>query len=222
MSYKKFSTYLSLSSHNSLQRWKTYDIYKAKGGERKFSILFEIKKQESLWELWKIYIANYKTMHEKIIVDVRSEKEFKQERIKDSIDIPLSFIENREERVAKLLVGKEVLLMCRTWRRAELAKQILSPHVEIEKLKIYKWWILRYKEKHPSEIISTPLGFSLPIMRQVQIVAWWLIVLFVLLALMAHQNFLYWALFVWSWLLFAGLSWTCMMATMLWKLPFNK
>jgi len=166
MSYKKFSTYLSLSSHNSLQRWKTYDIYKAKGGERKFSILFEIKKQESLWELWKIYIANYKTMHEKIIV--------------------------------------------------------LSPHVEIEKLKIYKWWILRYKEKHPSEIISTPLGFSLPIMRQVQIVAWWLIVLFVLLALMAHQNFLYWALFVWSWLLFAGLSWTCMMATMLWKLPFNK
>jgi len=161
-------------------------------------------------------------MHEKIIVDVRSEKEFKQERIKDSIDIPLSFIENREDRVSKLLAGKEVLLICRTWRRAELAKQILSPHLEIEKLKIYKWGILKYKEKHPEQIISAALGFSLPIMRQVQIAAWGLIVLFVLLALMLNQNFLFWALFVWSWLLFAGLSWTCMMATLLGKLPFNK
>lgn len=161
-------------------------------------------------------------MHEKIIVDVRSEKEFKQERVKDSIDIPLSFIENREERVAKLLAGKEVLLMCRTWRRAELAKQILSPHLKIEKLKIYNWGILKYKEKHPEQIISTPLGFSLPIMRQVQIAAWGLIILFILLALITNQNFLYGALFVWSGLLYSGLSGTCMMATLLWKLPFNK
>jgi hypothetical protein len=113
-------------------------------------------------------------------------------------------------------------LICRTGRRAELAKQILSPHLEIEKLKVYKWWILKYKEKHPDMIISTPLGFSIPIMRQVQITAWGLIVLFVLLAFMLNQNFLFWALFVWSWLLFAGLSGTCMMATLLGKLPFNK
>lgn len=161
-------------------------------------------------------------MHEKIIVDVRSEQEFKQERIKDSIDIPLSFIENREDRVAKLLAWKEVLLMCRTWRRADLAKQILAPHLEIEKLKVYKWGILKYKEKHPELIISSPLGFSLPIMRQVQIAAWGLVVLFVLLALTLHINFLFWALFVGLWLLFAGLSGTCMMATLLTKLPFNK
>jgi rhodanese-related sulfurtransferase len=77
-------------------------------------------------------------MYEKIIVDVRSEDEYRKERIKDSIDIPLSFIESRENRVAKLLAGKEVLLICRTDRRAKLAKQILAPHMEIEKIKVFK------------------------------------------------------------------------------------
>lgn len=42
-------------------------------------------------------------MSEKIILDVRTPEEYKAERIKDSIDIPLSFIESREDRVAKLL-----------------------------------------------------------------------------------------------------------------------
>lgn len=161
-------------------------------------------------------------MHEKIIVDVRTDKEFKQERIKDSIDIPLSFIENREDRIAKLLAGKEVLLMCRSGKRAELAKKKLAPYLENSKLTIYKWWILKYKEEFPEQVISNPLGFSFPIMRQVQIVAWGLIVLFILLALIINQIFLFWALFVWWWLLFSGLSWNCMMATLLWKLPFNK
>jgi len=77
-------------------------------------------------------------MTEKIILDVRTAEEYALERIHGSIDIPLSFIETREDRVAKLLKGKEVLIMCRTGRRAELAKQILAPHSEIEKLKVYK------------------------------------------------------------------------------------
>jgi hypothetical protein len=93
--------------------------------------------------------------------------------------------------------------------------------MEIEKIKVFKWWIIKYKEKYPDSITSLSLGFSLPIMRQVQIFAWGLVVLFILLWLTINMNFVYWALFVWSGLLFAWLSWTCMMATILGKLPFN-
>lgn len=42
-------------------------------------------------------------MSQKIILDVRTPEEYAQEHIRDSIDIPLSFIETREDRVAKLL-----------------------------------------------------------------------------------------------------------------------
>ena len=76
-------------------------------------------------------------MSEKIILDVRTPEEYKQERIIGSIDIPLSFIETREDRVAKLIAGKEVLIICRSGRRAQLAKDILAPHSEIEKLTVY-------------------------------------------------------------------------------------
>lgn len=161
-------------------------------------------------------------MHEKIILDVRTPEEYEKERIKGSIDMPLAFIETREDRVAKLLKGKEVLIICRSGRRAELAKQILAPHTEIDRLIVYPGGILEYKKEFPDQIETQKITFTLPIMRQVQIAAWGLIVLFTLLALTLNVNFLYWALFVWSWLLFAGLSWTCMMATVLWKLPFNR
>lgn len=110
-------------------------------------------------------------MSEKIILDVRTPEEYKQERIKDSIDIPLAFIESREDRVAKLLKGKEVTIMCRSGRRAELAKQILAPHSEIDKLKVYPGGILEYKKNFPEEIIRGSMRMKLPIMRQVQVVA---------------------------------------------------
>lgn len=110
-------------------------------------------------------------MKEKIILDVRTPEEYKIERIKGSIDIPLAFIETREDRVAKLLKGKEVLIMCRSGRRAELARSILAPHTEIDSLTVYPGGILEYKKEFPEQIESGKITFSFPIMRQVQIVA---------------------------------------------------
>jgi len=161
-------------------------------------------------------------MHEKIILDVRTPEEYKAERIEGSIDIPLAFIETREDRVAKLLKGKEVLIMCRSGRRADLAKQILAPHSEIDKLKVFSWGILEYKKQFPEQITTGTIGFNLPIMRQVQIAAGGLIILFSLLGFTLHTNFFLGALFVWGWLFFAGLTGFCGMATLLSKLPFNK
>lgn len=161
-------------------------------------------------------------MSEKIILDVRTPEEYKAERIKDSIDIPLSFIESREDRVAKLLKWKEVIIICRSWRRAELAKKILAPHSEIEKLKVYKWGILEYKKQHPKEIISSPMSFTFPIMRQVQIIAGWLILLFSILGFVLNSYFFLGSLWVWAWLFFAGISGFCGMATLLSYAPWNK
>lgn len=100
------------------------------------------------------YILLIQLMKEQIILDVRSHEEYNQEHIKGSIDMPLSYIESREEKVAKLLKGKQVLIMCRTGRRAELALQILAPHAEIESLKVYPGGILKYKTEYPDEIMT--------------------------------------------------------------------
>lgn len=161
-------------------------------------------------------------MKEKIILDVRTPEEYKIERIKNSIDIPLAFIETREDRVAKLLKGKEVLIICRSGRRAELAKNILAPHTEIDSLSVYPGGMLEYKKEFPDQIESGKLSFTLPIMRQVQIVAGGLVLLFGILSLLVNINFLYGAIFVGAGLAFSGISGTCMMATILGKLPFNK
>lgn len=161
-------------------------------------------------------------MKEKIILDVRTPEEYKIERIKDSIDIPLAFIETREDRVAKLLKGKEVLIMCRTGRRAELAQSILAPHTEIDSLSVFPGGILEYKKQFPDQILTNKVGFTLPIMRQVQIVAGGLVLLFGILGFLVSTNFFFGALFVGGGLFYAGLSGNCMMATILGKLPFNK
>ncbi len=161
-------------------------------------------------------------MSQKIILDVRTPEEYAQEHIRDSIDIPLSFIETREDRVAKLLKWKEVLIICRSGRRAQLAKDILSPYTDIEALNVFPGWILEYKKQFPEEIEVGKLSRSIPIMRQVQIVAWGLIFIFGILGFLVHMNFFFGAVFVGGWLFYAGLSGNCTMATILWKMPFNK
>lgn len=161
-------------------------------------------------------------MKEKIILDVRTPEEYKSERIIGSIDIPLSFIETREDRVAKLLKGKEVLIICRSGRRAELAKQILAPHSEIGQMEVYPGGILEYRKEFPDQIEAGKISIKLPIMRQVQIAAWWMILVFSLLGFLVNINFFWGVLFIGGGLFHAGLSGNCMMATILWKLPFNK
>jgi apolipoprotein N-acyltransferase len=59
-------------------------------------------------------------------------------------------------------------------------------------------------------------------MRQVQVVVGSLSILFGLLTYFAHPSFIIWNIFVWSGLLFAWLSWTCFLASVLAKLPCNK
>ncbi len=158
----------------------------------------------------------------KIILDVRTDAEYQAERIKGSIDIPLSFIEMRKWRIAELLKGREVLIMCRTGIRAELAKQILSSHCKIEKLEVFPWGIVEYKKQFPDQII-TGIGISrLPIMRQVQLTAGWLIVLLSILWFFIHIYFFLGVISIGWGLIFSWITGRCALAFILKKLPFNK
>jgi rhodanese-related sulfurtransferase len=112
--------------------------------------------------------------------------------------------------------------MCRTGRRAELAKQILAPHSEIEKLKVYKWGIIEYKKEFPDQIEAGKINLFIPIMRQVQIAAGGLILVFSTLGFIIHPSFFFGSTGVGLGLFYAWLSGNCMMAIMLWKMPFNK
>jgi hypothetical protein len=112
--------------------------------------------------------------------------------------------------------------MCRSWRRAELAKQILLPHSEIDNLKVFHGGIIKYKEKFPNEIISEWVKFRIPIIQQVQIVTWFLIFIFSVLGLFLNTFFFAWAIVIWIWLTVAWFTGFCWLANLLWKLPFNK
>lgn len=161
-------------------------------------------------------------MKEKIILDVRSDEEFQLEHIEWSIDIPLSKIERSAERIAKLLEWKKVLIMCRTGRRAELAYDILKKYLSTKNIEIYKWGIVKYKKHFPENVHTHNKKLFIPLMRQVQIAAGWLVLLWVFASIFIHSSFILLSAFVWAWLMFAGITWFCGMARVLKLLPFNR
>ena len=161
-------------------------------------------------------------MNKQLILDVRTDAEYQAERVKGSIDIPLSFIENREGRIADILKWKDVLIMCRTWIRAELARQILASHCEIKNMRVFKWWIVEYKKQFPEQIITWTGMSKLPIMRQVQVIAGGLVLLFSILGFLYNVNFFFWSALVGAGLTFAGITGHCWLALVLKNLPFNK
>ena len=161
-------------------------------------------------------------MPEQIILDVRTDGEYQAERVKGSIDIPLDFIEVREGRIGGLLSGKDVLIICRTGIRAEVARKILASHWGIRKLTVFPGGIVEYKKQFPKEIVVGHGISRLPIMRQVQVVSGGLIVAFSMMGFLIHTNFFLWAILIGAGLIFAGVTGFCGLATLLGRLPFNK
>lgn len=66
-----------------------------------------------------------------IIIDVRTEEEYNEEHIKDSINIPLDIIDTIEDRVAKSV---EVIVYCRSGNRS---KQAADRLIELGYTKVY-------------------------------------------------------------------------------------
>ncbi len=155
-----------------------------------------------------------------IILDVREKDEFDAEHITDSIHLPLAEVARKGPSLLKALSHQQVILMCRSGRRAQLAKDQLASSLAAEKLKVYDGGILAWKSAG-NPVISTKKA-HLPLMRQVQLGAGTLAFLGAVLSLAVHPAWIYLSGFVGAGLMVAGSTGFCGMAELLARAPWNK
>ena len=156
---------------------------------------------------------------EKLVIDAREPNEFKNEYIEGSINIPLSELICSASGIIKHYEGKKITLMCRSGKRASIAKDELlkiNPKLDVE---TFEGGISLWRAQGNPTVFKK---LSFPIIRQVQIIAGFLVVLFSLLAVFIQTSFIYFAIFIGCGLMVAGLTGFCGMAVLLAKMPWNK
>jgi rhodanese-related sulfurtransferase len=142
------------------------------------------------------------------LIDVRTPDEFRQEAIPGSRNIPLAQLEQHYDE----LVAKPVLLTCRTGNRANEAKKRLEA-LGHQNLSVLQDGLSGWK-KAGKPTVSVKKGFS--IMQQVQIIAGSLILVGSFI-----KPLWFLAPIAGFGLLTAGLTNTCLMASLLAKAPWN-
>lgn len=151
-----------------------------------------------------------------ILVDVREPLEFFGEHIAEANSLPLSSLNSkqlpREE-------GKTTVLYCQSSNRSSNALQQLKA-AGVEDVIHLEGGLLAWKQAGLPTVKNKNAPIS--IMRQVQIIAGSLVLTGVLLGTFIAPGFYFLSGFVGAGLLFAGVSGTCIMATLLGKLPYNQ
>ncbi len=156
----------------------------------------------------------------KIILDVREKEEFAGDHIENSINLPLTDLARQAPGVIKNLPECTVVLMCRSGKRAELAKNQLEAMKLGCAYEVYQGGILEWKKQNKPTQCLGPSVF--PIMRQVQMLAGLFIVLGIILSLAVHPNWLFLSAFIGAGLMFAGVTGFCGMAKLLGLMPWNR
>jgi rhodanese-related sulfurtransferase len=151
-----------------------------------------------------------------IWIDVREYPEFAAGFIEGSQLIPLGTLE-----VASKSLDKEqpVMLVCRSGRRAEQARQMLH-HRGFQSLSVLEGGIEAWQAAEKPLAVVERRPWSLE--RQVRIVAGLLILMTLAISKWLSWYFLFGTAFVGAGLVFAGLTDTCMMASILRHLPWNR
>lgn len=155
-------------------------------------------------------------------IDVREPDEFEASHIEGSINTPLSRFEDSLEAIARLAKSFKLILVCKSGIRSGNALNILKKQyndlAEVETLEggIDKW------SKDGNSLVSRTAKKSLPVIRQVMIVAGLLILLGSLGALYLKAQLIWLTVFVGAGLSFAGFSGICFMAKLLAFMPWNK
>lgn len=155
-----------------------------------------------------------------VIIDVREKDEFEAEHIENSIHIPLSDFEKRAPAIFKTLCGQQVILMCRSGKRAGIAAQQASAFCDGVQLEVFSGGILEWKNQ--GKPIRAAKKFHLPIMRQVQLIAGSLALTGAILAYAVDLRFIFLSGFVGAGLTVAGATGFCGMAKILSWMPWNK
>ncbi len=150
------------------------------------------------------------------ILDVRNPDEFLSCHLPGAINLPLDSI---EKGLSNTIPREQtVYLVCQSGVRSERAGKILEAQ-GYSNLVCIEGGVAQCA-KTPGAVIKN--SARLPLMRQVQIAAGFLMLLGILLSQFLHPAFLFLSLFVACGLIFAGLSGFCGMAILLEKMPWNK
>ncbi len=156
-------------------------------------------------------------MKEKIYIDVREADEYQAQHIPNSLNIPLSKLDQLKN-YRTLLEGKPVYLVCKSGRRAGMAKPTFDAHnIECE---VYDGGIERWESQAKPLIKSSRTGIS--IFRQVQIIVGGLVALFAVLAATIHPAFIWVTAALGTALSIAGIFGFCLLAQLLQKMPWNR
>lgn len=153
---------------------------------------------------------------EKVILDVREYPEFAAGHIHEAQLLPLRELERECEAWKR---DTEILLVCKSGRRAQEAHALLSAK-GFTSLAVLEGGMDAWKAagKPVRKAACQPWAME----RQVRTVAGSLILLFFLLGVFVSHYFILGTAFVGAGLMFAGISDTCMMASLLGKMPWNR
>lgn len=144
-----------------------------------------------------------------VLVDVREYPEYVEAHLPGSRLIPLGELKKNPE-----LAGEgEVLLLCRTGRRAHEAAELLQGSGRIEPVVVAGGLEAWKKEQYPVSKGKGPIALE----RQVRIAAGSLVLLGLLVPGLTPLSY-----FVGAGLIFAGVTDSCMMGLLLAKLPWNR
>ena len=153
-----------------------------------------------------------------LLVDVRAPSEFGEAHIPGSRNIPLADLHKFLPELTETAKGQAIVLVCRTQNRVKIAYDHLV-NSGITNCRILEGGITTWMAAG-NPVVRGSKGFSLE--RQVRLIVGALVVLGVGLGVSASLWFLILPAVVGAGLFHAGATDSCLMATILAKLPFNR
>ncbi len=147
------------------------------------------------------------------LIDVRTPEEFALEHITWAVNMPLDYF---QDHVAELKKLTNIVVYCNSWNSsAQFYKR--AEQQGIHSIANLVWWL-----SWCTVCQKTKQKWALPMMQQVQIVAWSIVLIWIILSLLLHNYFIGLSAFVWVWLIFAWSTGWCWLAKLLWRLPWNR
>jgi rhodanese-related sulfurtransferase len=159
---------------------------------------------------------------DQVIIDVREKDEFDAEHVPGSVWLPMSHFDRAAPGVLQTLVGRRVLLMCRSGNRAKLAQAKVEQlgfggQLETE---VFAGGLIEWKKR--GQPVEAGHGTSVSIIRQVQLVVGPCVLAASLLSLAWDHRFAWVAAFFGAGLTFAGITGLCPLAELLAFMPWNR
>lgn len=160
---------------------------------------------------------------DKVIIDVRERDEFDIEHVKDSINIPLSVFQSVAPGILNQLRGRNITFMCYSGIRANQAKDQAAGFgfSQEQNYDAYEGGLKQWKAKG-HEVVTGNVKTLLPILRQTQLTIGSMLVLFGLLGAYVDERFVVVAIAIGVGLFVAGATGSCLIASTLTKMPWNK